>query len=351
MCATEQEKQIYGSGVEVLMRTERQCTYRITGTDGDAVITRYTVFPGMELLYNNIHTGDYFINHAARGNVIEIDHCREGRMECLSGDSFFYLAPGDFAVRCKEKAGHEARFPFEHYHGITVLIDLAQTPACLSCLLEDVNVCPSALAEKFCGKKSCFVARSKACIEHVFSELYAVADSVRYGYYKVKLLELVLFLSAMQADEGEAAGRALSRAQVALAKAVCGYLREHIDRRVTIAELADVFCVSQTALKSSFKGVYGVPVYAFLRAQKMQIAASLLSGTGQSVIEIAGRCGYDNASKFAGAFRAVTGISPAAYRNTASRGCERCEPGAVRCCAVMGASNDSPDIWAAPSQK
>ena len=53
---------------------------------------------------------------------------------------------------------------------------------------------------------------------------------------------------------------------------------------------------------------------AFLRAQKMHGAAALLRTTDRTVLDIAGQFGYDNASKFAKAFRDVVGVSPREYR-------------------------------------
>ena len=48
----------------------------------------------------------------------------------------------------------------------------------------------------------------------------------------------------------------------------------------------------------------------------MQKAASLLKNTDKSVLEIAGIVGYNNGSKFAGAFRRVMNKSPNEYRKS-----------------------------------
>ena len=46
-------------------------------------------------------------------------------------------------------------------------------------------------------------------------------------------------------------------------------------------------------------------------------AAELLRQTNRTVLDIAGQFGYDNASKFAKAFRDVIGVSPREYRSGA----------------------------------
>ena len=74
------------------------------------------------------------------------------------------------------------------------------------------------------------------------------------------------------------------------------------------------FGVSCTCIKNSFKAVYGVSFYAFIKARKMESAAYMLEHTDKPVVEIAGEHGYDNSSKFASAFRSVKGVSPGTYR-------------------------------------
>ena len=71
---------------------------------------------------------------------------------------------------------------------------------------------------------------------------------------------------------------------------------------------------SAAQIKGSFQAVYGMTPAAFLRSRKMHGAAQLLRETDRTVLDIAGQFGYDNASKFAKAFRDVIGVSPAAYR-------------------------------------
>lgn len=88
----------------------------------------------------------------------------------------------------------------------------------------------------------------------------------------------------------------------------------NLERHITIAELSQTLHISATQVKSCFHKVYGMPIYAYARSQRMEAASSLLSETDQSILEIAGKFGYENGSKFAGAFRRVKGVSPSEYR-------------------------------------
>ena len=60
--------------------------------------------------------------------------------------------------------------------------------------------------------------------------------------------------------------------------------------------------------------MYGLPIYTYARSQRMAAASKLLSGTDESILEIAGKFSYENGSKFARAFRNVMSVSPSEYR-------------------------------------
>ena len=280
---------------------------------GRFLTTTYSVFSGIELIYNDAHIMSVE-SKAPSGNVIEINHCREGRMECHYRDEFCYVAPGDLVIGRAEEKSQTTYFPLSHYHGITVRIDVDRAPNCLSCLLDDVNVKPQAIAEKFCGERSCFIARSDPSVEHIFSELYSVPDEIKRGYFKIKILELLLFLSVLDTGENEI-DSVYSAMQVDLAKQVSVYLTKNMDKRITLEQIARHFHVSGTHIKNIFKGVYGVSLYAYTRAIKMESAAYMLEYTDRTVTDIAGEHGYDNSSKFARAFREVKGVTPSEYRS------------------------------------
>lgn len=119
---------------------------RETPDGGQAAVTLYPVFPGIDIHYHDVHAASCPLEPAAPG-VLEISHCREGRMEYRLGSRYFYLAPGDLSVARQDVLPTLAAFPTGHYHGITVTVDPGLAPRCLSCFLEDVEVQPAALAE------------------------------------------------------------------------------------------------------------------------------------------------------------------------------------------------------------
>ena len=100
-----------------------------------------------------------------------------------------------------------------------------------------------------------------------------------------------------------------------LAEDTFSFCMEHLQEHFTIPFLAARSDVSPTKLKQVFRRVYGVSLFAYIRRAKMDFAARELAKSNCRIIDIAEACGYDNASKFSAACRAVHGITPRAYRN------------------------------------
>lgn len=302
---------------EILSEDTDSTQVQISDDSGRYSMTVYQVFPGIQFIYSDAHIQSVRFEErkTTSDHIFEISHCREGRLECNVKGEFWYLSPGDIAIARTNSISRSSYFPLGHYHGITVRIDLEKTPKCLSCLLDDVTVRPKAIAEKFCGKKGGFLARANPSFEHIFSELYSVPAAIQKGYFKIKTLELLLFLSALDTEQDELGNRTYTKIQVDLAKEVSRYLMEHKNDRITLEQLSDRFHISGTHIKNTFKGVYGVSLGAYIRTQKMESAAYMLEYTDRSILDIANEHGYDNGSKFASAFRAVKGVNPAEYRN------------------------------------
>lgn len=300
--------------VEKKICSDGAVEYSFLEDGGDAQMRVYQLSPGIKLIYHSVHTDRSYLGTAQKKNVIEIHHCREGRMECAYQNGYLYLMPGDLAIEIAERATNEFVFPLRHYHGITISINTAIAPKCFSCFLSDVKIQPTAAARKLCGENDCFVIRSKASIENIFSEMYRVPSENKKAYYKIKVLELLLVLSGIAPRENKLNPRTLSGAQVELAKRAAAYIAKHTDAQITISALSQKFHVSATHLQNAFKGVYGVPVVSFMRIHKMNAAALELIRTDRAVMEIAGEYGYDNASKFAAIFREIMGETPLEYR-------------------------------------
>ena len=213
------------------------------------------VFPGVELCYNEMHLAWCNQDQPAARNVIEINHCRVGRYECSFGEnSCCYLAAGDFAVSAGTRKKSASCFPLRHYHGITILLDLDQLAPETRQLMEQFGIELDTIRQYICAGNRCCILRGDPTIEHIFGELYTHRPPQQAGYRKLKVLELLLFLTGLNARERVQQTEYYNQRQVACAKQVAERITRNLQEHQTIEQLAQEAGLSPTALKSCSSG-------------------------------------------------------------------------------------------------
>lgn len=294
--------------------------YLFKNDTGDAQITVYDLFPGVEVAYVSVHM-DHFdfaeTEPSFRDRYVGFHYCKEGRIEQESDGEFFYLMPGDCSVVIRDKRVKCFSLPLHHFHGISISIDTGVVGERFARFMENEDITPLRIASRLCGRQHSAILRNVEPLRHIFAESYQVEEGLRHEYLKVKLLELLYVLYQTDAVETEAVS--VPRAQADLVKRVAAYITKNIHARHSLTALSGRFGVSDTYLQASFRAVYGMPVISFVRVQKMQRAAQVLIHTERSVEDIADEFGYANESKFSAAFRRIMGDTPSTYRREHSQ--------------------------------
>ncbi|MBS2211974.1 helix-turn-helix transcriptional regulator [Carboxylicivirga mesophila] len=88
------------------------------------------------------------------------------------------------------------------------------------------------------------------------------------------------------------------------------YLLQHLEDKVNIEDIADMFAVSLSKLKRDFKTLYDTTIYAFYTQAKMDEAYRRLRTGDYTVTEVGYDLGYQSISKFSLMFKKVKGINP-----------------------------------------
>lgn len=237
-------------------------------------------------------------------------------MEYSPGDGMLaYTEAGDMKLDLRRQHTGTFVFPSHHYHGLTVALDRDIVSRSLPLEVKDFPVTPEALIDRWALGSYPRVVHSAEMLEHIFGELYRVPEKIRIPYFKVKILELLLYLDAMTVPADETAPPYFYRSQVEKVKAIHDFLAEHIAENHTQEELSRRFNIPMTPMKTCFRSVYGSAIGAWLTGYRMDLAAELLVKRRElSVAEIGGRVGYDNAGKFTEAFKRTMKLTPSAYR-------------------------------------
>lgn len=317
MCSSSEMAYNSKALAEPVQKEDGSFLFRFRNETGEGTITAYEVFPGVTLAYNDFHMSYYYSEFVPDRDVFCIDHCREGRLEYSSGNNTYsYVEAGD--LKLDRRLTHVKRFemPLSHYHGAMVAIDLRIARKSLPETMKDFPVDVGRLCEKFCAGIYPNVIHEPASIEHIFGELYGVPEKIKKAYFKTKIMELLLYLDALELPDLPEEKPYFYKAQVEKTKAVKRFLEEHMQESYTQEWLAGQFDISITALKKCFKSVYGIPIGSWMLQYRMNYAAELLNSRSSiSIAQLAGEVGYESQSKFAMAFRKVMGMSPTEYRS------------------------------------
>ena len=94
---------------------------------------------------------------------------------------------------------------------------------------------------------------------------------------------------------------------------VMGYIEAHLGEKITLAEVARYFFVSESTVTQLFHRKMGTSFYNCV-TQRRLIAAKALIQKGEKLESVGQRVGFSDYSSFYRAFRKLFGISPRQYR-------------------------------------
>lgn len=94
----------------------------------------------------------------------------------------------------------------------------------------------------------------------------------------------------------------------------CKYVSLHLDRRISLEEVAEHLYLNPSYFSRMFKKETGESFIEHVTRMKLERAKELLRQTGHSVGKICEMLGYDNQSYFIKIFKSHVGVTPVEYR-------------------------------------
>ncbi|WP_298975275.1 helix-turn-helix transcriptional regulator [uncultured Roseobacter sp.] len=86
-----------------------------------------------------------------------------------------------------------------------------------------------------------------------------------------------------------------------------------LEKRITVADLAEIAGLSSRQLSRAFPVSYGMPPYEWVLRRRLDAARSLLD-QGREALDVAAACGFSSQSHMIRRFRATFGYTPGAMR-------------------------------------
>lgn len=92
------------------------------------------------------------------------------------------------------------------------------------------------------------------------------------------------------------------------------YVNKHLDKRISVTELADLLYLTPDHFSKVFKKVMGMSPCEYIQMKRMKRAQALLLATDKSIMQIAESVGIYNPSQFTRLFTKIVQCSPKEYR-------------------------------------
>ncbi|EET62984.1 hypothetical protein BRYFOR_05335 [Marvinbryantia formatexigens DSM 14469] len=99
----------------------------------------------------------------------------------------------------------------------------------------------------------------------------------------------------------------------------CDYIQMHIEDELPLQNLAKYFGYTDYYFSRKFKKEMGVSYNEYLKAERIRHSQTLLKTTTLSLQEISAQLHFCSRTYFTDAFKSITGISPADYRQKYKR--------------------------------
>jgi AraC-like DNA-binding protein len=105
--------------------------------------------------------------------------------------------------------------------------------------------------------------------------------------------------------------KGLTRTQL---QQVLDYIQTHLDRDLSLAELAEVINISPTYFASVFKQAIAISPHQYVIQQRVERAKLMLSKTDLAIADIALQVGFSSQSHLTQQFKRLTGMTPKQIR-------------------------------------
>lgn len=280
----------------------------------------YRLYPGVELSFIEMRASEISLSHGALNYIFEINYCKEGRIGWNMGSgSNVYLGPGDFSINTMDAcANSKITLPNDYYEGFTLCVDLHELSKRPPEPLADAGLRGELLYEKFCKDGAFASLAGNIQSQNLFSAFYDQPEALQSAYWKLKALELLLYLYKIDLSPKHQLTEYQSE-QVETIRKIHEHLTQNIAQKITIEALSKQYLMNATTLKTVFKAVYGTSLASHIKTHRMEMAATLLRSTQDNLAHISQAIGYENQSKFTAAFKEHFKMLPTEYRKISTK--------------------------------
>lgn len=244
-------------------------------------------------------------------NEIELIYVLKGSMECQTNDSIFPLAKGDLCFINKGQLHHlyEKEDTSEHISIIIYTDLLTQSKE-----IFDTYISPMLNDLTFSHIKFSSIDGNSEKIYHYILEIEQLLKEKPIAYElsiiaDIHLIFKHLYLTYMKTDTVT-----IIDEDSLLQQKMIQYIEDHYMEDINVDDIAKASSVSRSKCFRIFKNYTRISPITYLNGYRLEIAASKLKNTNDSVSTIALDSGFSQASYFNKLFLKEYGYTPLEYR-------------------------------------
>lgn len=304
--------------MDLISQRESEQIFRLNEPIGEGIMKHTHIAKGIELVYSELES--YNPNYQAEKKDIdglEIMYIVEGHGEFeLQNRQVVSGEKGDIMIFNTKTSVKKSMLGKSGMNCISLILFTVDTVAFLNEFLGTVDLKTDDFFNEI-RKSDC--ATTFPCtelLENLFLEMLQMPDKFSKFEIKLAVIHAVLLLMqkcgrAEKRDTTDLYFSGVTGRKVQNARRI---INANLEKEISIEDLAQKVNLNRTTLQKVFKEMYGLTVNEYRTKARIQLAKNLLVSTDISITEIAGRCGYTNASKFSKVFKTNEGVLPKDWR-------------------------------------
>jgi AraC-like DNA-binding protein len=294
------------------------------GPVGEGIMKHTHIAKGIELVYSELES--YSPNYQSEKKQVdglEIMYIADGHGEFeLQNRQFVSGDKGDVMIFNSKTAVKKCILGKSGMNCISIILFTQDTISFLNDFLGTSDFCSSDFFNDIRKSDSAVTFPCGELLEKLFLETIRLPGA--FSKYTVRLAvvhAIILLIQKFRDKDGcdvriknESPDSYFSGTTGRKVQNVRRIINSNLEKEISIEELAGKVNLNRTTLQKIFKEMYGLTINEYRTKSRIQLAKNLLTSTDLSITEIAGRCGYTNASKFSEVFKRNEGILPKNWR-------------------------------------
>lgn len=314
---TKTADELFMTYMQLVSRRESEKVYRMYPPIGEGIMKHTHIAEGVELVYSEIES--YSPRYQAERkniDVVEIMYILEGNAEFdLQNRQTVSGEKGDVMMFNSQTSVKKCRIKKEGMNCLSLVYFPKDAVKFLNRFLFTTDFSCNCFFNELRKSDSIISFPADEVLENFFLQMVHLPGEYSKHIIRLAFVQATLILMHSKKHK-EHTDFYFSGTTAGKVQHVRRIISTNLETNFSIEQLTELVNLNRTTLQKVFKEMYGLTINDYRTQMRIQQAKNLLVSTSLSITEIAGKCGYINASKFSNAFKKITLMLPKDWRSS-----------------------------------